>query len=95
MPRPEQTAHSFFFIRLIGKIEKRLVWMVLVGVCTQKDSLHASTCTDSISSVYSDFNCPGLCVGSIISNVQQKYDGGCEDAQESLLNAAMQQSPGD
>lgn len=68
MPRLEQTRHSFFFFfhPSYCKIAKELFWTVLVGVCTQKDNLHARVCTDSISYVYSDFNCSGLCAANII-----------------------------
>lgn len=37
-----------------------------LGFCAQKDDLHARVCTDSISCVYADFNCCGLCAPNII-----------------------------
>lgn len=57
-------AFIFFLILPIGKIAKELFWTVLISVCTQKDNLHAKVCTDSISYVYSDFNCSGLCAAN-------------------------------
>lgn len=87
-----RTDHAFIFFLILplGKIAKELFWTVLIGVCTQKDNLHARVCTDSISYVYSDFNCSGLCAANIIwcsSRIctrQQKHDIGCEDAQACL-----------
>lgn len=90
-----RTDHAFIFFFfflpfLLAKWRSELFRAVVIGVCTQKDNLHARVCADSISCVYSDFNCCGLCEANIIwcsSHIctrQQKDDIGCEDAQACL-----------
>lgn len=98
MPRPEQTVHSFFFLSvLLAKVGSGWFgWSLLVFALKKTVSMPARTLTQLAVCIQTLIALG--CVWQASSRMctrQQKYDGGCEDAQESLLKAATQQSPGD